>query len=144
MSGQRLSRKQRFAGKIGAAAVIATLTGLPQDLVQWAVGGQDGLSVAFAATKPNPPPPPPKPPSRPLQPLNAAPNIHWFAAWDENAPPTSPDFFPTPFNTIGVPAVQAALNATPSSTPRGLKVVSPLSDADAVSLFFPTYNGNRP
>jgi hypothetical protein len=141
MSAQRLGRGQRWMGKVGAAAMIASLAGVPQDLTNWAVGSLGGNTV-FAGTKPPvPPPPPPRPGPSAIQPLLEKPDVYWFAAWDENTSPTAPNFFPTPPNTLGVPAVQAIYGATPTNVPLGLKVIEPISDADAISLFYPAYNG---
>jgi hypothetical protein len=148
MSGLRPRRKHRLAGKIGAAAVIATLTGVPQDLAHWMVGDQlGGASVAFAATKPKPPPPPPPPPPPTgilPQPLNLDPDVHWFAAWDENTAPGAPDFFPSPSNLTPTAGIQAVYNATPVNKPLGLKIQVPVPGADATALFNTTYTGGRP
>jgi len=111
MSGLKSTRGQRLMGKIGAAAVIATLT---------------GSGVALAG--------PPHP-----QALNNDPNVHWFAAWDE-PPQHSADFFPTPTSYLGIGAAQAEYNLPVNAAkPLGLKVEVPLSSAQAASLFNTKY-----
>ncbi|HYO07680.1 MAG TPA: PEP-CTERM sorting domain-containing protein [Tepidisphaeraceae bacterium] len=131
MSGQRLTRGKRIIGKLGTAAVVATLSAAP--------------SVAFAGKPPSPPPPPPPPPAAPQPaPLNADPNVHWFAAWDENTAPGSTDFFATPSTSTGLANVQFQLNGSATAgKPLGIKVESPIPSATATSLFNTQYTGGK-
>src|SRR5688572_12748952 len=103
MSGHNLTRAQRLMGKIGAAAVIATLSGVPQELAHWFAGDHDTSSMALAGKPPKPPPPPPPPPPAGTAPLptalNADPSTIWFADWHENTAASAPaNFFATPTN----------------------------------------------
>jgi hypothetical protein len=137
MSGHQLTRGQRLKSQLNKAAAIAILA---------------SPSLALAAKKPSPPPPPPTPPGIPPAPqpapLNAAPNVHWFAAWDQNTAPAAADFFATPsvFNTV--PSVIAAVTAFNGSaavpTPLGVKVEQALVPAAANVLFnSPFQPGNK-
>ena len=58
MSDLRLTRGQRIVGKMGAAAVIAVMAGVPSQLTHLLVGGQDRSGMALAGKPVKPPPPP--------------------------------------------------------------------------------------
>src|SRR5439155_4861309 len=77
----------------------------------------------------------------------AATSVHWFAAWDENTAPGSPDFFATPSaNNGNVPAVQSVLTGSATAgRPLGIKIQAPgLSTAAANALYNTQYNpGSR-
>ena len=114
--------------KIGAAAVIATLTGVPTELAHWLAGDHDTSSMAVAGKPPKPPPPPPPgPPSPPPpppgnqgplpEPLNLDPNVHYFAAWDENTAPGSTVYFDDVAVSGGAPFV---LSGAVSGAPAGI------------------------
>jgi len=146
MSGIKRNRKQtaKMLGTLGTAAVVATLTGVPGELAKVVFGVHGTSSMAMAAPKPKPPPPPtaPAPAS-----LNDDTGTHWFAAWDENTAPGSPDFFATPPASNGnVPAVQAVLSGSAAAgRPLGIKIQAPgLLTAAANALYNTQYNpGSR-
>jgi len=142
MSGKRLTRGQRIAGKVGAAAVIAAMTSLPSELGHLLTGGQDTTQMAWAGKPPPSPPPPAAAPA--AEPLNVAPSVHWFAAWDEANAPGSSDFFPTPSTYTGIANTQTQLNGSAvAGKPLGIKVEVPLSSADATNLFNTHYTGGK-
>jgi len=148
MSGHKLSTKQRLAGKIGAAAVIAAMAGAPQELLQALVGGVDSSGYALAGKSPPPPPPPPPPPAAPAAaPLNLDPNVHWFASWTDRTNPPAQDFIVSPHNIDpgGIFNAQTQYNASVAAAPTrplGLVVESPaLTTAQASSLFSTSYGG---
>jgi len=151
MSGIKQDRKRaaKVLGKIGTAAVVATLAGVPSEVAQmFGVHGTSGMALA----KPKPPPPPPPPPVADprLEPLNLPGGTHWFAAWDENTAPGSADFFITPFlsdSTTGGVLGQLSASATiVPSKPLGVKVLDPISNATASAIFnahYPLPNGPK-
>jgi len=112
--------------KISAAAVIAALS-----LTSSAVLANDDDDNHHS-------PPPPSAPQPAA--LNADPNVHWFAAWDEVTAPGSQDFYPTPTTYKGIGLAQTALNgAAAAGKPLGIKVEKPLSSSDAAALFNTKY-----
>jgi hypothetical protein len=143
MSVQKLTRGQRLMGKIGAAAVIATLSGAPQEAAHWFAGDHDTSSMALAGKPPKPPPPPPPPPpnTAPLpEALNADPSTIWFADWHENTAPAPPNFFATPTNYLGVPFMQTQLNGSAAvNKPLGIKIEDSLTFAQGLALFNTKY-----
>ena len=145
MSVQKLTRGQRLMGKLGAAAVIATLSGVPQELAHWFAGDVDTSSLAVAGKPPKPPSPPPPPPPPPSIPdaaaLNADPDTTWFAAWHENTAATAPpNFFATPTNLSGVPFMQTQMNGSAlANRPLGIKIEKSPTLAEGASLFNTKY-----
>src|SRR5438552_18882769 len=124
MSGSKLKRGQRMLGKIGAAAVVASLAAIPTELAKL-VGVQMAPAIAFGSG-----------PSAPqAEPLNTDAGVHWFAAWDENTSPGSTDFFITPTTYQGIAAAQTQYNLAPANKPLGAKVEIPMSPSDASNLF---------
>src|SRR6185436_10430415 len=80
---------------------------------------------------------PPKP-----EPLNADPNVHWFAAWDQRSNPPAADFIVTPHSNDGIANAQAQYNASATSNPGrplGLVVETPLISSQASLLFNTKY-----
>jgi len=149
MSGIKRNRKKTAVvlGQLGTAAVIATLTGVPGELVKVVFKSHDTSSMAFAKQPPSPPPPPATPAP---QPLNADPSTHWFAAWDENIAPGAMDFFATPhLDNSTIANVQAQLNVSASAAvnkPLGVKVQTPIFNSTATAVFgghYPLPNGSK-
>ena len=145
MSVHRLTRSQRMMGRIGAAAVLATLSGVPQELAHWVAGDLDASSMALAG-KP-PPPPPPLPPSPPpptvpnAVPLNADPSTIWFADWHVNETATAPaNFFATPSNYSTIPFQQTQLHAAADAGhPLGIKIENSITGLQGQQLFNTRY-----
>ena len=145
MSVHRLTRGQRLMGRIGAAAVIATLSGAPQELVHWIAGDHDTSSMALAGKPPKPPPPPPPPPPGTTTPLpealNADPSTIWFADWHVNTAATAPpNFFATPSNYSTVPFQVSQMTASAGlGHPLGIKIENSITGAQGQSLFNTKY-----
>jgi hypothetical protein len=145
MSGHKLTRNQRLMGRIGAAAVVATLSGVPQELAHWFAGDHDTSSMAVAGKPPKGPPPPPRPPPPPAvplpQPLNVDPNTIWFADWHVNETATAPaNFFATPSNYLTVPFQMSQMNASAAAGhPLGIKIENSLTAAQGQALFNTKY-----